>query len=61
MFIQKIDKYIYLIKSNYRLKEVNPIKILITGGTTFVSKYTAEYFVRKNNMEYIDNNIVNKT
>ena len=23
------------------------MKILITGGTTFVSKYTAEYFVRK--------------
>ena len=23
------------------------MKILITGGTTFVSKYTAEYFVAK--------------
>ena len=25
------------------------MKILITGGTTFISKYTAEYFVRKEN------------
>ena len=23
-------------------------KILVTGGTTFVSKYTAEYFVNRN-------------
>ena len=23
------------------------MKILITGGTTFVSKYTAEYFIKK--------------
>ena len=25
------------------------MKILITGGTTFVSKYAAEYFVSKDN------------
>lgn len=25
------------------------MKILITGGTTFVSKYTAEYFIAKGN------------
>ncbi|MGN0461300.1 MAG: NAD-dependent epimerase/dehydratase family protein [Ruminococcus sp.] len=31
------------------------MKILITGGTTFVSKYTAEYFVRKNNEVYVIN------
>lgn len=31
------------------------IKILITGGTTFVSKYTAEYFVRKNHKVFVIN------
>lgn len=31
------------------------MKILITGGTTFVSKYTAEYFVKKNNEVYVIN------
>ena len=30
------------------------MKILITGGTTFVSRFAAEY------MEYIDNNLVKK-
>lgn len=31
------------------------MKILVTGGTTFVSKYTAEYFVKKNNDVYVIN------
>lgn len=31
------------------------MKILITGGTTFVSKYTAEYFSEKNNEVYVIN------
>ncbi len=31
------------------------MKILITGGTTFVSKYTAEYFVKKKNDVYVIN------
>lgn len=31
------------------------MKILITGGTTFVSKFTAEYFVKKNNEVYVLN------
>ncbi len=50
------------------------MKILITGGTTFVSKYSAEYFFAKGNdvtvinrgsrtqvkpyMQYIDNYLV---
>ena len=50
------------------------MKILITGGTTFASKFAAEYFVAKNNdvtvvnrgsiynrkpyMDYIDKNLV---
>ena len=31
------------------------MKILITGRTTFVSKYTSEYFVKKNNEVYVIN------
>lgn len=31
------------------------MKILITGGTTFVSKYTAEHFVKNNNDVYVIN------
>ncbi len=31
------------------------MKILITGGTTFVSKFTAEYFVSKNNEVFVLN------
>ncbi len=31
------------------------MKILITGGTTFVSKYVAEYFVKKGNEVYVLN------
>ena len=31
------------------------MKILITGGTTFVSKFTAEYFVRKGNEVFVLN------
>lgn len=31
------------------------MKILITGGTTFVSKYAAEYFVRKNHEVFVLN------
>lgn len=31
------------------------MKILITGGTTFVSKYVAEYFVAKGNEVYVLN------
>ena len=31
------------------------MKILITGGTTFVSKFTAEYFVKKGNEVYVLN------
>ena len=30
-------------------------KILVTGGTTFVSKYTAEYFVNRNYEVYVLN------
>lgn len=43
------------------------MKVLITGGTTFVSKFTAEYFVKKNSdvyvlnrkpyMEFVDKNL----
>ena len=29
--------------------EENNMKTLITGGTTFVSKYAAQYFVEKGN------------
>lgn len=31
------------------------MKILVTGGTTFVSKYVAEYFVNKGNEVYVIN------
>ena len=31
------------------------MKILITGGTTFVSKFTAEFFSEKNNEVYVIN------
>lgn len=31
------------------------MKILVTGGTTFVSKYVAEYFVKKGNEVYVVN------
>lgn len=31
------------------------MKILVTGGTTFVSKYVAEYFVQKGNDVYVIN------
>lgn len=31
------------------------MKILVTGGTTFVSKYVAEYFVEKGNEVYVVN------
>lgn len=32
-------------QSNFCVKENFMKKILVTGGTTFVSKYVAEYFV----------------
>lgn len=31
------------------------MKILVTGGTTFVSKFTAEYFLKRNNEVYVIN------
>lgn len=31
------------------------MKILITGGTTFISKYVAEYFVSKGGEVYVLN------
>ena len=31
------------------------MKILVTGGTVFASRYTAEYFVRKGNEVYVLN------
>ena len=34
---------------NDSMENINTKTILITGGTTFVSKYTAEYFVAKGN------------
>lgn len=31
------------------------MKILVSGGTTFVSKFTAEYFLKRNNEVYVIN------
>lgn len=31
------------------------MKILVAGGTTFVSKFTAEYFLKRNNEVYVIN------
>ena len=36
-------------------KGVVTMKILVTGGTTFVSKFTAEYFLKRNNEVYVIN------
>lgn len=36
-------------------KGVVTMKILVSGGTTFVSKFTAEYFLKRNNEVYVIN------
>lgn len=43
------------INRSYAIKEVPWKKILITGGTTFVSKYAAEYFVNAGYEVYVLN------
>lgn len=50
--IIKSVKYSFILQYQ---KGVVDVKILITGGTTFVSKFTAEYFSKKDNEVYVVN------